>query len=139
AGVVLVQLKAAKCVEKLCEAVARTNSTFQFNFRAVGTVLQDLKKDGTITEKHIEFITDRTSDPDPKVREVAWAVLRSLLPKRTERLGKAALRALKEDSDPYARELALGVLVNCDPAPIYMLSMHESMSVYKDSGVQGCV
>ena len=138
AAIVLGQLNASNCVEKVFEAVARTNSTFQFNFHAVGVVLQDLKEKGRLTEEHMEFITARTSDPDPKVREVAWIVLRQLLPKRTERLGKAVLRALKEDSDPYAKELALAVLINFEPKPEYVDALYESMSGDNDAVVQVC-
>ena len=137
AAIVLGQLNASNCVEKVFEAVARTNSTFQFNFHAVGVVLQDLKEKGRLTEEHMEFITARTSDPDPKVREVAWIVLRQLLPKRTERLGKAVLRALKGFRS-YAKELALAVLINFEPKPEYVDALYESMSGDKDAVVQVC-
>jgi hypothetical protein len=125
-------------VEKLFEAVAQKNSSFQFNFRAVGETLRDLKKKDKLTDEHIAFITERTSDPEPKVREVAWSVLLQLSPARTDRLGKAALRALKEDSDPYARELSLAVLSNFEPKPEFVDALYESMSGDKDAVVQVC-
>jgi hypothetical protein len=138
AAVVLGQLNAPNCVAELFDAVARPNSSFQFNFNAVITVLADLKQKGKLGDTHYELILSKTSSPDPKVREVAWNALRRFAPARTERLGNAALRALKEDSDPYVKELALSEFTNLEAKPEYLDALYESLTRETDAVVQIC-
>jgi HEAT repeats len=104
----------------------------------VNAVLRDLKEKGHLGPEQFELIISRTSSLNANMRETAWHSLRLLLPPRTERLGKAALTALKEDSDPYVRELALEVLINFEPKPAYMDALYESMNSDKDAVVQVC-
>lgn len=136
AAVVLGLLNAPDCAARIFEAVARTNSTFQFNFQAVPTVLRALKESGNLRAEHFELITKRTADPDPKVRETAWNALRLLLPPRTERLSQAALGALKDDANPYVRELALAVLINFEAKPVHMEAVQAAMNTDPDAVVQ---
>jgi len=136
AAVVLGQLNAPNCVQDIFSAVARDNRSFQFNFHAVPQVLRDLSERKLLTSEHIDFIISLTSASQPKVRETAWGALRSINPPRTDAFGKAALKALSSDSNPYSRELALGVLQNFPPTPVYYEAISNAIVADADAVVQ---
>jgi HEAT repeat protein len=136
AALVLGQLNAPHCIERIFDAVALSNSTFQFNLRAVPTVLNDLKEKKHLTSDQISFIVGLTSAPEEKVRETAWNALRAIDAPRTETLGKAILKTLDSEPDPYARELALAILQNFPPTPAYLDAISRSMKDDRDAVVQ---
>ena len=136
AALVLGQLNAPQCVEHIFEAVASSNSSFQFNFRAVPTALGYLKEKKLLTQEQIGFVIGLTSAPEAKVREVAWNTLRQLDPPRTDALGKAVLKTLASEPDPYARELVLAILRNFPPTQIYVEAISRSMKEDRDVVVQ---
>ena len=136
AALVLGQLNAPNCVQDIFAAVARDNSSFQFNFHAVPQVLRDLNEKKLLTPEQIAFIISLTSAPQPKVREIAWNALRSLNPPRTDAFGKAALRTLSSEPNPYARELAIAVLQNFPPTPVYYEAISNAIVADPDVVVQ---
>ncbi len=136
AAVVLGQLEAPNCVQSLFAAVARDNSTYQFNFVAVPTVLEGLKKSGKLTDADAQFLISCTSDSSAKLREVAWYSIKVIALSKPSTLGAAALRALKEDSNPYSRELALAVLCNVTPGPQVLQAVGDTLKNDKDEVVQ---
>jgi len=138
AALVLGQLNAPQCLEHLFEAVARSNSSFQFNFRAVPTALRELKEKKLLTQEQIGFVIGLTSAPEAKVREVAWSTLRQFDLPRTDALGKVILKTLASEPDPYARELALAILRNFPPTQMYMDAISRSMKEDSDAVVQVC-
>jgi hypothetical protein len=130
------QLNASNCVEDIFAAVARDNSTFQFNFHAVPQVLTELKKKKLLTQEQIDFIIALTSAPETKVREIAWNALRALYLPATDALGKAALKTLDSEPNPYSRELALAVVQNFPPTPHYFDRISKTITNDADAVVQ---
>jgi hypothetical protein len=102
----------------------------------VPQVLTDLKKKNLLTQEQIDFILGLTSAPETKVREIAWVALRALYLPRTDALGKAALKALVSEPNPYARELALAVIQNFSPTPAYFDSISQTITNDADAVVQ---
>jgi hypothetical protein len=136
AALMLGQLNASNCVEDIFAAVARDNSTFQFNFHAVPQVLTELKKKKLLTQEQIDFIIALTSAPETKVREIAWNALRALYLPATDALGKAALKTLDSEPNPYSRELALAVVQNFPPTPHYFDRISKTITNDADAVVQ---
>ena len=136
AALVLGQLNAPRCLEHIFEAVARSNSNFQFNFRAVPAALGYLKEKKLLTQEQIDFIIGLTSAPEAKVREVAWNTLRQLNAPRTDALGKAVLKTLASEPDPYARELALAILRSFPPTQMNMDALSRCIKEDSDVVVQ---
>ena len=136
AAVVLGQLHAPNAVKTILDAVAGEAGTYQFNFVVAPAVLRDLKKDGKLTDADVQLLVTRTADRNDKVREVAWNLIRSLGLADVPNLEAAALRALKEDQNPYARELALAAMLNIPPRPHVLAAVTAAMRGDADPVVQ---
>ena len=135
ASVVLGQMHAPSCVKSTFDAVARDSSTYQFNFVIVPMVLQQLNKDGKLSPDDIQTVVTSASDPKDKVRETAWYAIKLLALNGAE-VEKASLRALKEDSNPYCRELALAALMNAVPSEQVLATVRHAIVGDKDVVVQ---
>jgi HEAT repeat protein len=136
AALMLGQLNASNCVQDIFAAVKRDNSTFQFNFCAVPQVLTELKKKKLLTQQQTDFIIGLTTAPETKTREIAWNALRALYLPATDTLGKAALKTLASEPNPYARELALAVIQNFPPTPLYFDRISQTINNDTDAVVQ---
>jgi hypothetical protein len=135
AAVTLGELHSPNCVKVIFGATALDNSTYQFNFVAVPEVLRQLKKDERLSDTDIQLLLDLTRNPIDRVRETAWYSIK-LLALHPPAMEIAVLRTLKEDSNPYCRELALSAMCNLPPAPKLFDAIIDAMRNDKDEVVQ---
>jgi len=135
AAVVLGQLGAPDCVRLIFDAVAKDNSTYHYNFVAMPAVLQDLKKTGKLSAGDTQILIGSTSHDNVKVRETSWYCIK-LLALNGPDVEKAVLRTLREDPNPYSRELALGAVYNLTPAPQVISAVTDAIKNDKDEVVQ---
>jgi hypothetical protein len=120
----------------LFDVVAREAGTYQFNFVILPMVLRDMKKSGNLNDDDIQLLIQKTSDDRAKVRETAWYAIKGIALADAPNLEAATLRALKEDTNSYARELALGVLCNVGPKPEVIRAVREAVMDDKDVVIQ---
>jgi hypothetical protein len=136
AAVVLAGFAPDSGVKSVLDAVARDSSTFQFNFVAVPVIFSDLNKAGKLRDEDVQLLIAVTSSPVDKSRETAWYAMRHLGLSTSPNLQTAVIRCLKEDPNVYARELALGVLMNIPPTPETIALATETMKHDTDEVVQ---
>lgn len=107
AALVLGQLAGPRCVPKLFDAVARDESTFQFNFRAVPEVLKKLNEQKKLGPKEKAFIAGKMTNSDAMMREVVLYCLKLVGAPATPDVEKVLLQIIRDDPSPFAKELAM--------------------------------
>jgi hypothetical protein len=118
------------------EVSASENGNYQFNFGLLPAVLDDLKTQNKLTDGEVQALVAATSHKTDKVREAAWYSIRLLSLSREAGVEAAALRCLKDDTDVFARELALASLLNVGPTPQMIEAVRSTMKNDKDVVVQ---
>lgn len=136
AAVVLGRLAAPDCVKSLLEAAGGEAGNYQFNFVAFPSILNDLKKEGRLSDADALALVAATGDANSKVRETAWYAIRSVALSTTPGLQAAVLRCLKEDPSPYSRELALLVMLNLGSSPQTLEAARDRLLNDADEVVQ---
>ena len=136
AAVVLGQFAPENTMQLLLDAVARDSSTFQFNFVAFPTVVRGLKDRGKLRDEDAQLLIAATSNANDKVRETVWTTIKAIALSNEAGLEAAALRSLKEDTNPYVHELTLFAMRNIPPTPQLIAATTEAMHKDRDEVVQ---
>ncbi|MDA0831896.1 MAG: HEAT repeat domain-containing protein [Planctomycetota bacterium] len=107
AAVALGEIPAEGKVETLIEAAFEPQSTFQFHFRTIPEVLTAMNAAGDLTPADKQLLVDRLTDDESRNRElVLYYFSRVGAPADPDVLAKL-LHIVKQDENPYSRELAI--------------------------------
>lgn len=138
AALVLGQLAAPHLVEKLFEVVARQDSTFQFDFRAVPEVLKarSASKSAPLGSKERTVIVGKVASDDVRMREVALYCLKLIGAPATPEVEKVLLHVIRNDPSSFAKELAMTNLRSSFGASERVLSALRAAMKDRDASVQ---
>jgi hypothetical protein len=131
------ELKDPEIVPRILKAISHENSTFQFHFRAVPEVLKKRAADGRLTPAEKELMVARLTDPQARVRELVLYYFTQVGAPATLDVRSQLLKIIREDTSPYARELAMiNLRSSFGAVPLVSNALKEVMSGDKDHAVQ---
>jgi hypothetical protein len=131
------ELKDPEIVPRILAAISQENSTFQFHFRAVPEVLKKRAADGRLTPAEKELMVARLADPQARVRELVLYYFTLVGAPATPDVRSQLLKVIREDSSPYARELAMiNLRSSFGAVPLVTGALKEVMAGDKDHAVQ---
>ncbi|MDA1052487.1 MAG: HEAT repeat domain-containing protein [Planctomycetota bacterium] len=101
------ELDDPEAVQRILAAISRDNSTFQFHFRAVPEVLKKRAADGRLSKADKDLLVARLTDPQARVRELVLYYFTLVGAPTTSSVRLRLLDIIRDDPNPYARELAM--------------------------------
>ncbi|MBC8289124.1 MAG: HEAT repeat domain-containing protein, partial [Planctomycetes bacterium] len=131
------ELKDPEIVPRILAAISHQNSTFQFHFRAVPEVLKKRASGGRLTAADKELMVARLTDPQARIRELVLYYFTLVGAPGTLDVRSQLLKIIREDSSPYARELAMiNLRSSFGAVPLVTNALKEVMARDKDHAVQ---
>ena len=105
------ELTDERTVPEILTAISRDDSTFQFHYRAVVEVLKKRTASTDLTAKDKQrdkdLLVARLTDAQPRIRELVLYYLRMIGAPATPQVRSRLIEIVREDSNPFARELAM--------------------------------
>ena len=131
------ELEDPQAVERILAAISREESTFQFHFRAVPEVLKKLAAEGRLSDADKQQMIARLTDPQPRVRELVLYYFTLVGAPATPDVLSRLLAIIDDDSNAYARELAMVNLRSSFGAiPEAVTALQSAMTGDSDHAVQ---
>jgi len=133
----LAELHDRQCVERMLVAISRDDSTFQFHYRAVPEALKKLSADGRLSEHDKALFVSRLTDREPRIRELVLYYFTLVGAPATPAVKTRLFEMIRNDPNPYARELALiNLRSSFGPVPDVTRAFQEVMARDQDHAVQ---